>query len=96
MPSHLHRVLFPVENLIQAVEISKRILTQEKLDRQLAGESAGAPLSLPMKVETGQWHKTVMFNEGNIIGAKIDNLTSMLGKLCTQNRHSKPLKPRVY
>ena len=37
-----------------------------------------------------------MFNESNIIGADIDNLTSMLGKLSTQNRQSKPFKPKAY
>ena len=36
-----------------------------------------------------------MNNESNIIGAKIDKLTSTVGKFFTQNRQSKPFKPRV-
>ena len=43
-----------------------------------------------------QRHKVVVFNEGNVIGARIDKFTSMLGKLSTQNRQSKPFKPGVY
>ena len=35
-------VLFPVENLQQAVDVAKRILTKENLDRQLTGQSTGA------------------------------------------------------
>ena len=38
----------------------------------------------------------VVFNESNVIGAKIDNLTSMLGNLSTQNGQPKPFKPQVY
>ena len=49
-----------------------------------------------MKEENEQRQKTVVFNESNIIGAKIDTLTSMLGKLSTQNRQSKSIKQRVY
>ena len=43
VPSHLYWVLFPKENLRQAVETTKMILTAEKFDRQLAGWSTGAP-----------------------------------------------------
>ena len=35
LPTKLYCILFPIEDLRQAVEIAKRILTEEKLDRQL-------------------------------------------------------------
>ena len=38
----------------------------------------------------------LLFNESNVKGAKIDKLAIMLGKLSTQNRQSKPFKPRMY
>ena len=38
----------------------------------------------------------VVFNESNVIGAKIYKLTSIIGNLSTQNRWSKPFKLRVY
>ena len=78
------------------METEKRILTKEKLDRQLTGQSTGTPPFLRMMEKKEQRHKMVVFNEINVIVAKIDKRTSMLGKLSTQNRQSKPFKPRVY
>ena len=40
LPTKLYWVLFPIDNLRQAVETVKRILTKEKIDRQLAGQSS--------------------------------------------------------
>ena len=37
LPTTLYWVFFPIEDLKQAVETAKRILTKEKIDRQLAG-----------------------------------------------------------
>ena len=37
LPRKLYCILFPIEDLRQVVEIAKRILTKEKLDRQLTG-----------------------------------------------------------
>ena len=39
LPSRLYWVLFLIEDLRQAVETAKRILTKEKIDRQLADQS---------------------------------------------------------
>ena len=35
--------LFPIEDLRQAVETAKRILTKEKLDKQLTGQTSTSP-----------------------------------------------------
>ena len=43
IPSRLYWVLFPIEDLRQAVETAKGILTKEKIDRQLAGQSSSTP-----------------------------------------------------
>ena len=40
LPTKLNWVLFSMEDLRQAVEKVKRILTKEKIDRQLAGQSS--------------------------------------------------------
>ena len=40
LPTRLYWVLFPIEDLGQAVETAKRILTKGKIDRQLAGQSS--------------------------------------------------------
>ena len=37
LPSRLHWVLFSIDNLREAVDAAKRMLTKEKIDRQLSG-----------------------------------------------------------
>ena len=39
-PTRLYWVLFPIEDLRQAMETAKRILMKEKIDSQLAGQSS--------------------------------------------------------
>ena len=39
LPSRLYWVLFPTEDLRGAVDAAKRVLTKEKIDRQLSGQS---------------------------------------------------------
>ena len=43
LPTKLYWVLFPIENLRQAVDTAKRILTKEKLDKQLTGQTSTSP-----------------------------------------------------
>ena len=40
LPTKLYWILFPIEDLRQAVETAKSILTKEKLDKQLTGQPA--------------------------------------------------------
>ena len=40
LPTRLYWVLFPIEDLRHAVETAKRILTKEKINTQLAGQSS--------------------------------------------------------
>ena len=44
LPMKLYWILFPMEELRQAVETANRVLTKEKLDKQLTGQSAASPL----------------------------------------------------
>ena len=43
LPNRLYWILFPIDNLRQAAETAKRVLTKEKIDRQLLGQSFSAP-----------------------------------------------------
>ena len=43
LPTKLYWILFPIENLRPAVETAKRILTKEKLDKQLTGQASTSP-----------------------------------------------------
>ena len=40
LPTKLYWVLFPIMDLRQVIETVKRILTKEKIDRQLAGQTS--------------------------------------------------------
>ena len=44
MPIKLYWILFPIEDLRQAVDTAKGILTKEKLNRQLTGQTSTSPL----------------------------------------------------
>ena len=43
LPTKLYWILFPIEDLRQAVETTKRILNKEKLDKQLTSQSSTSP-----------------------------------------------------
>ena len=61
LPRKLYWVLFSITNLRDAVDAAKRVLTKEKIDRQLSGQSDTTALFL----KVGDIHhsnKTVPFN----------------------------------
>ena len=76
-------ILFPIEDLRQAVETAKRILTKEKLDRQLTEQTSATPL---ISIRDG-YHRKVSFDTKEELDDKIDKLAVMIGKLAT--RHCK-------
>ena len=43
LPTKLYWILFPIEDLRQVVETAKRILTKEKVDKQLTGQTSTSP-----------------------------------------------------
>ena len=93
LPTKLYWVLFLIEKLRQAVETAKRILTKEKLDRQLTGQSSTSPF---MNIRDGN-DRRVSFNARDELGDKIDKLTAMMSKLVAKESHKrKPFKPQIY
>ena len=64
-----------------AVETVKRILTKEKIDRQLAGQTSSTPF---MSIKEG-FSKNVTFNMTDGIEQKIVKLTVMMGKLVMED-----------
>ena len=65
-------MLFPTADLRQAVETVKRILTKEKIDRQLVGQTSSTPF---MSVRHG-FNKRVTFNTADNLEQKIDRFDS--------------------
>ena len=87
----LYWVLFPIEDLRQAVETAKRILTKEKIDRKLADQSSSTPC---MNIKGGYISKKVTFDMQDSLDDKIDRLMSMVSKLTAQDdNQNKPFKP---
>ena len=71
----------------------KRILTKEKLDKQLTGQTSTSPF---MNVRDGTERK-VSFNTGDELGNKIDKLTVVMSRLAAKDTHEKrPFKPQIY
>ena len=86
--------MFPIEDLRQAAETAKRILTKEKLDKQLTGQTSTGSF---MSIREGGSRK-VSFDTRDELGDKIDKLTVMLGRLAAKDSSSKrrPFKSQVY
>ena len=93
LPTKLYWVLFPIEDLRQAVDTAKRILTKEKLDKQLTGQTSTSPF---MSIREGM-DKRVSFNAKDELGDKIDRLTVVMSKLAAKDSHERrPFKPQIY
>ena len=82
LPNRLYCMLFPIDDLKLAVERAKRVLTKEKIDRQLSGQSG---TTMPFMKVSGNHpstsKKAVSFNTSDRSDEKIDNLTLMMDKL---------------
>ena len=85
--------IIPIEDLRQAVETVKRILTKEKIDRQLSGHSLSTPF---MSIKDSHSRK-VSFDAKEDLGDKINKLAVMIGRLATRySGAGRQLKPLIY
>ena len=93
MPTKLYWILFPIEDLRQTVDTAKRILTKEKLDKQLTGQTSKSPFLI---VRDGT-ERRVSFNTRDELGDKIDKLTVVMTKLAAKDSHErKSFKLQIY
>ena len=93
-PTKVYWILFPVEDLRQAVETAKRILTKEKLDTLLTGHASSSPF---MRIREGQNNRRVSFDTREELGDKIDKLAVMIGKLAAKDsRKVRPSKCQIH
>ena len=89
----LYWILFPIDDLRQAVDAAKRILKKEKMHRQLSGQSSSTPL---MSIKDSHSRK-VSFDTREELGGKIDKLAVMIGKLAARDSRSvRQFKPQIY
>ena len=93
LPTKLYWILFPIEDLRQAVDIAKRILTKEKLDKQLTGQTSTSPF---MSFRDGT-ERRVSFNTRDELGDKIYKLTVVISRLAAKDSHERrSFKPQIY
>ena len=79
--------MFPIEDLRQAVETAKRILTKEKLDQQLTRQTFTAHF---LNIREGA-NRKVSFDTRDLLGDKIDKLTVMLGRLAAKDNRKETI-----
>ena len=104
LPYRLYSTLINVNNLRDAIDLAKRVLTKEKLDRQLTGQSSTpvmkatsngdshSPQSHPKKGVTFDAMETLERNSDCI-----DRLTSLVSDLkMTMDRKQPQYKPKIY
>ena len=93
LPTQLYWILFPIEDLRQAVETAKRILTKEKLDKQLTGQRSASPF---MNSGDGT-ERRVSFSARDELGDIIDKLTVAMSRLAAKENHGKrPFELQIY
>ena len=73
VPNRLYGVLFPIDNLHEAVETAKRFLTKEKIDRQLTGQS-----TTPFMKLTEKKRKSVTFDARDELEKTSENMERMM------------------
>ena len=93
LPTTLYWILFPIDDLTQAVETAKRTLTKVKIDRQLSGQTSSTPF---MSIKDNPSRRAT-FDTGNELGDKIGKLMVMIGKLAARDsRSGRQFKLQMY
>ena len=95
VPNGLYWVLFPIDNLHDAVETAKRFLTKEKIDRQMTGQSSTPFLKLSDKKR-----KSVTFETKEALERTSENMermTALMDKMYIKlEQKDVPYKPQIY
>ena len=104
IPNRLYWILFPIDNLKVGVETAKSVLTKEKIDRQMSGQSSVTPFmkassennySSMKSCKKGVTFDVVETLERN--SDSIDKLTYLVSKMnMKMDKRETPCKPQVY
>ena len=96
LPSKLYWILSSINNLRDAINAAKRVLTKEKIDRQLSGQS-GATTPFMKVGDVHHSNKTVSFNAHDPIREQLDSLTSMVYNMSIQKEeNNRPFKLQIH
>ena len=101
LPSKLYYMVYHVNNLREAVETAKCMLTKEQIDRQKLGQSTASPF-MKVNQQNPTKNKSVSFSVMETIqkqGDSIDKLTSLMNELSSKldrKDNSAQYKPRIH
>ena len=91
LPSKLYWILFPINNLRQAIDTAKRVMSKERLDKQLTGQVSN--ISPFMKLG----HDTHSGQQKMLNPQDLEAISSMMYNMSLQQgKTGKPFKPQVY
>ena len=91
LPSKLYWILFPINNLREAVDTAKRVLNKEKIDKQLTCQASSTSPFKKMKDNTHSNQKVLKKPQD------LETVTSMMYNMSLQQgKTKKPFKPQVY
>ena len=104
LPYRLYSPLINVNNLRDAIDLAKKVLTKEKLDRQLTGQSSTPFMKATSNNDShspqNHQKKGVMFDAMETLERNsdcIDHLTSLVSGLkMTVDRKQPQYKPKIY
>ena len=95
VPNRLYWVLFPINNLHEAVETAKRFLTKERIDRQMTGQS-----STPFMKLSDKKRKSVSFDAKDVLEKTSENMERMMALMDKMyiklEQKDVPYKPQIY
>ena len=91
LPSKLYWILFPINNLREAVETAKRVMNKEKLDKQLTGQASNISPFMKLGDDTSSAQQKMLNpQEIEAISSRVYNMSLQ------QDKTEKPFKPQVY
>ena len=95
VPNRLYWVLFPIDNLHEAVKTAKRFLTKEKIDGQMTGQN-----TTPFMKLTEKKRKTVTFDARDALEKTSENMERMMALMDKMYRKLDKkevlYKPQIY
>ena len=103
LPYQLYSTLINDKNLRDAIDLAKRVLTKEKLDRELTGQSSTPFIRMTSNdncsMQTNN-KKGVTFDAMETLERNsdcVDRLMSLVNDMkMTMDRKQSPYKPRIY
>ena len=83
--------MFPINNLREAVDTTKKVLNKEKLDKQLTGQASNTSLFMKLRDATYSGQKVSIKSQDQ------ETMTTMMYNIpLQQDKAKKPFKPQVY